>query len=266
MKLSVLRLRRRSRGTTRSCPGDEPRPGIRPDHARRGVGATNTGNNGLYVLLSLLLAILVVSGVVSRRNGDGRRRPRRARRGLRGGAGPVPHPSPRTARARARTAILVTVVGDGGGSPLPAPRPLGDAERDVELVFPRGGRQRSSRSSSSAGTRSASSARDAATPSRGADRLPEAESAALPESEPGRDGRGSDPPEAGTRGGRSGSSARRSRETTAGHPLAADRATGEPDRQGARLGAGARDRRTARNGPPCRGRSGLGRGFRGSGP
>ena len=32
------------------------------------IGATNTGNNGLYILVSLFLAALVVSGVVSRRN------------------------------------------------------------------------------------------------------------------------------------------------------------------------------------------------------
>lgn len=32
------------------------------------VAATNTGNNGLYILVSLFLAALVVSGVVSRRN------------------------------------------------------------------------------------------------------------------------------------------------------------------------------------------------------
>ena len=32
------------------------------------VAATNTGNNGLYILVSLFLGALVVSGVVSRRN------------------------------------------------------------------------------------------------------------------------------------------------------------------------------------------------------
>src|SRR5262249_4800727 len=32
------------------------------------IGATNTGNNGLYILVSLFLATLLVSGVVSRRN------------------------------------------------------------------------------------------------------------------------------------------------------------------------------------------------------
>jgi uncharacterized protein (DUF58 family) len=35
------------------------------------VGATNTGNNGLYILLALLLSILVVSGLVSRFNVEG---------------------------------------------------------------------------------------------------------------------------------------------------------------------------------------------------
>ncbi|MCC6133694.1 MAG: DUF58 domain-containing protein [Acidobacteria bacterium] len=32
------------------------------------IGATNTGNNGLYILLAILLSVLVVSGVVSRVN------------------------------------------------------------------------------------------------------------------------------------------------------------------------------------------------------
>ncbi len=35
------------------------------------MGATNTGNNGLYILVALLLAILVVSGIVSRWNVEG---------------------------------------------------------------------------------------------------------------------------------------------------------------------------------------------------
>ena len=35
------------------------------------VGATNTGNNGLYVLLSLFLSVLVVSGILSRWNVEG---------------------------------------------------------------------------------------------------------------------------------------------------------------------------------------------------
>jgi uncharacterized protein (DUF58 family) len=34
------------------------------------IAATNTGNNGLYILVSLFLAALIVSGVVSRRNVD----------------------------------------------------------------------------------------------------------------------------------------------------------------------------------------------------
>ena len=32
------------------------------------IGATNTGNNGLYLVLAGMLAAMVVSGVVSRRN------------------------------------------------------------------------------------------------------------------------------------------------------------------------------------------------------
>ena len=33
-----------------------------------GIAATNTGNNALYIVLALMLALLVVSGVVSRYN------------------------------------------------------------------------------------------------------------------------------------------------------------------------------------------------------
>ena len=35
------------------------------------VAATNTGNNGLYLLVSIFLGALVVSGIVSRRNVEG---------------------------------------------------------------------------------------------------------------------------------------------------------------------------------------------------
>ena len=32
------------------------------------IGATNTGNNGLYLVLAGMLAAMVVSGIISRRN------------------------------------------------------------------------------------------------------------------------------------------------------------------------------------------------------
>ena len=69
MKLSVLRLRLK-------VPWDESIL-VRVTNLGLGyvltslvvaIGATNTGNNGLYVLLSLLLGVLLVSGVVSRRS------------------------------------------------------------------------------------------------------------------------------------------------------------------------------------------------------
>ena len=99
------------------------------------IGATNTGNNGLYVLLSLFLGVLLVSGVVSRRNVDGidvvlhgpaeifagepvRFRLRLANRTL-----------------RDKTALLVKV--SGKAAPLLFPRlvPSGEAERGVDLLF-----------------------------------------------------------------------------------------------------------------------------------
>ena len=106
------------------------------------IGATNTGNNGLYVLLSLLLGVLVVSGVVSRRNVDGidvtldgpaevfAGEPARFRVRLANRSG------------RDKTALLVKV--SGKASPLLFPRlpGAGEAERGVDLVFPKRGRQK----------------------------------------------------------------------------------------------------------------------------
>jgi uncharacterized protein (DUF58 family) len=106
------------------------------------IGATNTGNNGLYILLSLLLGVLLVSGVVSRRNVDGigvalegpaevfAGEPVRFRVLLRDLTG------------REKAALLVKV--SGKAAPLLFPRLLasGEAERGVDLVFPRRGRQK----------------------------------------------------------------------------------------------------------------------------
>lgn len=143
MKLSVLRLRLK-------IPWDD-RILVRVTNLGLGfvlttlvvaIGATNTGNNGLYVLLSLLLGALLVSGVVSRRNVEGievaldgpaevfagepvRFRVRLGNRG-----------------AREKSAILVKV--SGKAAPLLFPRlPAGgEAERGIDLVFPRRGRHK----------------------------------------------------------------------------------------------------------------------------
>lgn len=143
MKLSVLRLRLK-------IPWDETIL-VRVTNLGLGfvlttlvvaIGATNTGNNGLYILLSLLLGVLLVSGVVSRRNVDGvdvsldgpaevfAGEPVRFR--VRVGN--------RTGREKA--ALLVKV--SGKAAPLLFPRLVagGEAERGLDLVFPRRGRQK----------------------------------------------------------------------------------------------------------------------------
>lgn len=143
MKLSVLRLRLK-------VPWDETIL-VRVTNLGLGyvltalvvaIGATNTGNNGLYVLLSLLLGVLLVSGVVSRRNVD-------AVAVSLDGPAEVFAGEPARFRVRlenptkrAKTALLVKV--SGKAAPLLFPRiEAGDeAERGVDLVFPRRGRQR----------------------------------------------------------------------------------------------------------------------------
>jgi len=106
------------------------------------IGATNTGNNGLYILLSLLLGVLVVSGVVSRRNVDGIEvsldgpaevfagDPVRFRVLLRNRTG------------RPKSALLVKVSGKAAPILFPRLEARGEAERGVDLVFPRRGRQK----------------------------------------------------------------------------------------------------------------------------
>jgi uncharacterized protein (DUF58 family) len=103
------------------------------------VGATNTGNNGLYLLLSLFLAVLVVSGVVSRRNVAALRprldgpeevfasEPVRCTLALENPA------------ARLRTAIVVTAGAHGGPWLFPSVA-AGGTSREVELLFPARGR------------------------------------------------------------------------------------------------------------------------------
>jgi len=143
VKLSVLRLRLR-------IPWDD-RILVRVTNLGLGfvlttlvvaIGATNTGNNGLYIFLSLLLGVLLVSGVVSRRNVEGidvsldgpaevfEGEPVRflVRLGNRG--------------KREKSAILVKV--SGKAAPLLFPRLVSgaEAERGIDLVFPRRGRQK----------------------------------------------------------------------------------------------------------------------------
>lgn len=143
MKLSVLRLRLK-------IPWDETIL-VRVTNLGLGfvfttlvvaIGATNTGNNGLYVLLSLLLGILLVSGVVSRRNVD------QVDVSLHGPAEvfagePVRFRIRLANRARREKSALLVKV-SGKAAPLLFPRlvPEGDAERGVDLLFPRRGRQK----------------------------------------------------------------------------------------------------------------------------
>lgn len=143
MKLSVLRLRLK-------IPWDETIL-VRVTNLGLGfvfttlvvaIGATNTGNNGLYVLLSLLLGILLVSGVVSRRNVDG------VEVALHGPAEvfagePVRFRIRLANRTRREKSALLVKV-SGKAAPLLFPRllPAGDAERGVDLLFPRRGRQK----------------------------------------------------------------------------------------------------------------------------
>lgn len=106
------------------------------------IAATNTGNNGLYILLSLLLGVLVVSGVVSRRNVeeiavtlDGPAEvfagePVRFRVSLRNRGG------------RPKSALLVKVSGKAAPMLFPSLGTGAESERGVDLVFPRRGRHR----------------------------------------------------------------------------------------------------------------------------
>ncbi len=106
------------------------------------VGATNTGNNGLYVLLSLFLAMLVVSGLVSRRNVE--------RLSVRlDGPGEVFAGQPvrfrltiRNAGRLARHALLVKIAGSAAPILFGRVASREEAERGVDLVFPRRGRKR----------------------------------------------------------------------------------------------------------------------------
>jgi uncharacterized protein (DUF58 family) len=105
------------------------------------IGATNTGNNGLYILVSLFLGALVVSGVVSRRNVE------RVVASLDG-----PHdifagePVRFTLTLRnegrlPRRALLVKISGAAAPILFGQIRRGAESSRGVDLVFPRRGRR-----------------------------------------------------------------------------------------------------------------------------
>jgi uncharacterized protein (DUF58 family) len=105
------------------------------------IGATNTGNNGLYILVSLFLGALVVSGVVSRRNVE------RIGAALDGphdifAGEPVRFTLTLKNEGRLpRRALLVKI--SGAAAPIlfgELPRGA-EASRGVDLVFPRRGRR-----------------------------------------------------------------------------------------------------------------------------
>lgn len=103
------------------------------------VAATNTGNNGLYILVSLFLGSLVVSGVVSRRNVENLTVELEGPPELFAGA-PARFTLRLTNHGRLpRRAILVKV--SGASAPLLFGRvdPGSTASRGVDLIFPKRG-------------------------------------------------------------------------------------------------------------------------------
>lgn len=103
------------------------------------VAATNTGNNGLYILVSLFLGALVVSGVVSRRNVENLTVELEGPPELFAGV-PARFTLRVTNQGRLpRRAVLVKI--SGAAAPLLFGRvdPKATAERGVDLVFPKRG-------------------------------------------------------------------------------------------------------------------------------
>ena len=105
------------------------------------IGATNTGNNGLYILVSVFLATLLVSGVVSRRNVE------RLQVALDGPAELFAgEPARFTVRLRnrgrlPRRAVLVKIGGASAPILFSRIEPGAEETRGVDLVFPRRGRR-----------------------------------------------------------------------------------------------------------------------------
>lgn len=105
------------------------------------IGATNTGNNGLYILLALFLAVLVVSGLVSRRNVEDLTVSLDGPEEIFAGE-PARFVVRLVNRGRLpRRALLVKV--SGASSPLLFPRldPLVPESRAVDLIFTRRGKR-----------------------------------------------------------------------------------------------------------------------------
>jgi uncharacterized protein (DUF58 family) len=106
------------------------------------IGATNTGNNGLYILVSLFLGTLIVSGVVSRRNVE------RLQVALDGPAELFAgEPARFGVRLRnggrlPRKAVLVKIGGAAAPILFARIEPGAEETRGVDLVFPRRGRRR----------------------------------------------------------------------------------------------------------------------------
>jgi len=107
------------------------------------IGATNTGNNGLYILVSLFLGTLVVSGVVSRRNVEALRVTLDGPSELFAGEASRFTVRLKNGGRLPRRAVLVKI--GGAAAPLLFPRIESGAEesRGVDLVFPRRGRRAS---------------------------------------------------------------------------------------------------------------------------
>ncbi len=105
------------------------------------IGATNTGNNGLYLLVSVFLAALLVSGVVSRRNVEGIGVSLDGPAELFAG-----EPSRFTVRLRnsgrlPRRGLLVKIGGAAAPILFPRLESRGEEARGVDLVFPHRGRR-----------------------------------------------------------------------------------------------------------------------------
>ena len=104
------------------------------------IGASNTGNNGLYILLSLFLSVLVVSGVVSRRNVEEIDVQLEGPQEIFAGE-PVRFTVRLANRGRfAKNAILVKVSGKAAPILFHRIGPREESSRGVDLVFPRRGR------------------------------------------------------------------------------------------------------------------------------
>lgn len=105
------------------------------------IGATNTGNNGLYILVSVFLGTLLVSGVVSRRNVE------RLRVALDGPAELFAGEAARfTVRLRnggrlPRRAVLVKIGSAAAPILFARIEPGAEETRGVDLVFPHRGQR-----------------------------------------------------------------------------------------------------------------------------